>query len=81
MSNVTLIVMSAGTMRITQAHWRTVKLLLQHGFKGVHWASQPWVSETDAGYILLDYGQKVLINAQNAFDLTQIKGWDVIRFV
>ncbi|HSU72555.1 MAG TPA: hypothetical protein VLJ21_01770 [Candidatus Binatia bacterium] len=69
MSTVTLILVHGSSIMYVQAHWRTIKALLEHGFEGISWKKRNWVDELDAGYILVDLNTGFVLNEQNAFAL------------
>ncbi|MBI4151205.1 hypothetical protein HY492_03695 [Candidatus Woesearchaeota archaeon] len=78
MSNVTLIVIAYGRVKIAQAHWRTIKLLVEHGFDAA-WKDEPLEPELDAGYLLLDYNRCIAVNAQTAFTLQLPENWQTLN--
>ncbi len=78
MSNVTLIVIAYGRIKIAQAHWRTIKLLIEHGFDTA-WKEEPLESAIDEGYILVDCTRHIALNAQSAFTLSMPEIWEVVH--
>jgi hypothetical protein len=78
MSNVTLIIVAYGRMKVAQAHWRTIKLLIEHGFD-VAWKEESLEPELDAGYIMLDYNTCLAVNAQTAFALRLPENWQTLQ--
>ena len=78
MSHLTLIVIHQRSINIAQTHWRTAKLLLEQGFEGTFWNGELLQPELDAGYILIDFDQQVLINAQDAFEPSVKEGWALV---
>ncbi|MBI4147680.1 hypothetical protein HY490_00140 [Candidatus Woesearchaeota archaeon] len=73
MSEVTLILVHGDDMHSLTAHWRDIKaLLLKHPMpKGS--------AQVDAGYIIVDFNRGFIVDAQQAFKLHEIKGFEVVR--
>ena len=79
MSTVTLIVVEGRSIHYVQAHWRTIKALLDSGFEGVFWQKheQAWEEHLDAGYILIDLNRNTLVNCQEAFAV-KLPGFNIV---
>lgn len=71
MSLVTLILVKNKTLRLFQAHYKTIKIILEKEEFDCDVIKQK-LNELDAGYIFLDYDHHLLLNAQTAFALTNL---------
>ncbi|GEM_PF-3475354 len=71
MSFVTLILIKNKQLQIISAHYRAIKKIVEYCDFGIQTIKTTNKIEIDEGYILVDCDKKIVINMQNAFNLTQ----------
>lgn len=78
MSLINLIVIDGENIHFVQTHYRIVENLFNNGFRELNWFLRinKQKKYLDAGYILLDFNRKLIINGQNAITIKK-EGWEV----
>lgn len=69
MSFVTLIIVKNKKLSVTTAHYTFVKKVIEHGLADIVPLKTNNNHFLDAGYLIVDYDAKTIINAQDAFAL------------
>ena len=67
MSFVTLILIKERKLTIISAHYRVIKRIIEYCDFGIEIVKSTNKTEIDAGYLLIDIDNKVVIDAQCAF--------------
>ncbi len=72
MSNVNLLIINNENVYFLSIHYKTLIWLLENDFNKILEVLKR-KTYLDAGFIVLDNNQKLIINSQNAFDIYSIK--------
>ena len=73
MSFVTLIIIKDKHLQTVSAHYSVIKKIIEYCDFGIEAVKSANKTEIDAGYILVDCDRKMIVDAQDAF---QIQGLD-----
>jgi hypothetical protein len=79
MSTVTLILIRHKQLFVIEQHYRVIEHLLQKGPETITVVKAPCRSDIDAGYIIYDCDEHLIINAQYAFAIEERKNYCMIR--
>lgn len=78
MSFVTMIVVRNKKLAVTTAHYTFVKKIIEHGLVDMIPLKTNNHHFLDAGYLIVDYDSKTIINAQDAFALQKNNEFQVV---
>ncbi|MBI4141194.1 hypothetical protein HY485_05145 [Candidatus Woesearchaeota archaeon] len=78
MSFVTLIIVKNKQLTVTTAHYTFVKKVIEHGLVDVVPLKTNNHHRLDAGYVLIDYDAKTIVNAQDAFAIRNLENFQIV---
>lgn len=78
MSFVTLIIVRNKRLMTTTAHYTFVKKVIEHGLADIVPLKTNNNHFLDAGYVILDYDARTIINAQDAFAIQPQEEFQVL---
>jgi hypothetical protein len=71
--------MSLGTIRVLQHHYRIIEELLLQGLDELEVVKSQYDQYLDAGYIVVDLDQHLVINAQVAFQIPLLPDMQILN--
>ncbi len=78
MSFVTLIIVKNKQLTVTSAHYTFVKKVIEHGLVDIVPLKTNNHHFLDAGYLVVDYDNKTIINAQDAFQIRNSEDFQMV---